>query len=83
MNCPPCPERLPSCIGMPDGVNVFTGREWKPDYVVCFKNRTMEIKKCKTGFYHPVKQTCTEIVDHGKHFKSNFAFENYLNFRVS
>ena len=51
---------------MPDGDNLFTTREWKPDFVICYKNRTMKIKKCSKGFYHPTKHVCTEIVEHGE-----------------
>ncbi|XP_071175832.1 uncharacterized protein [Mytilus edulis] len=64
VSCPPCPDRLPSCVGMPDGPNMFTGREWKADYAICYQNRTLELKKCSTGYFHPITHVCTEIVNH-------------------
>lgn len=51
---------------MPDGANMFTGREWKADYAICYQNRTLELKKCSTGYFHPITHVCTEIVNHGE-----------------
>nr|XP_022322146.1 uncharacterized protein LOC111123822 isoform X3 [Crassostrea virginica] len=62
-NCQQCPERLPSCVGKPDGPNMFPLRVFKPDYIVCYHNRTVGIEKCSKGYFHPVTRLCTEIVD--------------------
>ena len=76
VTCPKCPDRLPTCVGLPDGDNLFIGREWKPDYAVCYKNRTIELKKCTKGYFHPTKRACTEIIDHGWYFKSFIVISN-------
>ncbi|KAK3583070.1 hypothetical protein CHS0354_004015 [Potamilus streckersoni] len=58
-SCLPCSERLPSCIGLPDGVNPFVGREWKSEFVTCYMNRTMEISQCSKGeYFHPKERKC-------------------------
>ncbi|KAL3884669.1 hypothetical protein ACJMK2_024787, partial [Sinanodonta woodiana] len=62
-SCLPCPERLPSCIGLPDGANRFVGREWKSEYVTCYMNRTMEISQCSKGeYFHPKERKCKTSV---------------------
>ncbi|KAK3583069.1 hypothetical protein CHS0354_004014 [Potamilus streckersoni] len=62
-SCFPCFERLPSCIGLPDGVNPFVGREWKSEFVTCYINRTMEISQCSKGeYFHPKERKCKTSV---------------------
>lgn len=64
--CTPCPERLPSCVGLPDGDNVFAGKIWSQHYVVCYKNRTKTIKQCSSGFFDPQNRKCSSQVGTGK-----------------
>ncbi|XP_052252891.1 uncharacterized protein LOC127859481 isoform X4 [Dreissena polymorpha] len=62
--CVPCATRLPSCVGLADGTRVFPGREWKPDHITCYKNRTvLPTDRCADGFFHPVKEQCTKDID--------------------
>ena len=65
--CQPCPKRLPSCVGKPDGDQPFPGKLWMEDYVTCYKNRTLPVKKCPKGqYFHPVDHKCKTKVDKGK-----------------
>ena len=69
VNCKPCPGRLPSCVGQPDGSQSYPGDPWKPDYVTCYKNRTvLPIKHCTKGYFHPTQKICTEEVTKGMPF---------------
>ena len=36
-SCEVCPDRKPSCVGLPDGAQPFPTRLWMPDYVQCYK----------------------------------------------
>jgi len=66
-SCTRCPDRLPSCVGVPDGDVSFPGRLWKPDYVTCYKNRTvLPTKTCTSGYFHPVLHVCTQDVNKSK-----------------
>ncbi|KAK3583072.1 hypothetical protein CHS0354_004017 [Potamilus streckersoni] len=77
-SCLPCPERLPSCIGLPDGVNQFVGREWKSEFVTCYMNRTMEISQCSKGeYFHPKERKCKTSV-----IKDSF-LSLYINASIS
>ncbi|WAR05418.1 hypothetical protein MAR_020787 [Mya arenaria] len=60
--CQPCPERLPSCVTIPDGQQAIPTRLWSADYVVCNKERTMEVKKCQTGYFNPATKMCQDTV---------------------
>ncbi|KAJ8316009.1 hypothetical protein KUTeg_006023 [Tegillarca granosa] len=62
-NCAPCPERKPSCKGMIDGQHKFPGREWHPDFITCYKNRTVHIDNCKNGIFNPKLQRCVSQID--------------------
>ena len=63
--CEKCPRRLPSCVGLADGKHAYPTRLWKPDYITCYKNRTMNISKCKDGYFHPKSNNCTTDVSRG------------------
>lgn len=63
--CPPCSERLPSCVGVPDGDQPFTGRLWKPQFITCFLNRTILLQQCTNGYFHPIKKQCLIDVPKG------------------
>lgn len=65
--CVRCPDRLPSCVGMSDGNHAFPSRTWKPDYITCYKNRTVNVTRCSTGYFHPVKEMCTNEVTKRKY----------------
>ncbi|KAL4228860.1 hypothetical protein ACF0H5_011900 [Mactra antiquata] len=73
-NCIRCPDRLPTCIGQSDGNHVFPSRQWKPDYIVCYKNRTVKITNCTTGYFHPTKRIC--ITDVSKPDANNYCHSN-------
>lgn len=58
-SCIPCPERLPSCLGTPDGLQVYPQRLWTAWYIVCDRNRTVEINKCQHGqIFDPQHRQC-------------------------
>lgn len=65
VNCIPCNSRLPSCVGLPDGVNYYPGKLWTDSYVKCFRNRTISVEKCPSGYFHPRKHLCVKTVDRG------------------
>ena len=59
--CIPCPQRLFSCVGSPNGANGIEGNSWVPDYIECYKNRTMGTKKCGgQKVFDPLKRECAE-----------------------
>ncbi|VDI54945.1 Hypothetical predicted protein, partial [Mytilus galloprovincialis] len=62
-NCKPCSSRLPSCVGLPDGVNYFPGKLWTDSYIRCFRNRTISVEKCPDGYFHPRQHLCVKTVD--------------------
>ena len=59
-NCLPCPERLPSCVGLTDGYHGLRDR-WSSDYFNCYKNRTIDVLTCK-GFFDPNTKQCVEKI---------------------
>ena len=59
--CRPCPERLPSCVGLQDGNQVFPARSWHTDYIRCYRNRTVEVTKCRRGLFNPRTRTCMVV----------------------
>lgn len=64
----PCPERLPSCIGLPDSRNALPGKKWMSDYVMCYRNRTLMVYHCDRGYYfNPYRRTCVKVIDTGKY----------------
>lgn len=66
----PCPEKLPSCIGLSDERHEFPNRRWRPDYIVCYQNRTVEIATCPGGYYHPYQRVCVKWIPLSKVLKS-------------
>ncbi|KAL5005503.1 hypothetical protein ScPMuIL_018959 [Solemya velum] len=62
-NCPPCEQRFPSCMGLPDGNNTFpvAGREQL--YLVCRDGRTMAVESCPSGTFDVVQRMCTSEFD--------------------
>ncbi|XP_069104084.1 LOW QUALITY PROTEIN: uncharacterized protein [Argopecten irradians] len=61
--CVPCAERLPPCIGRPDGNNTFPGRENTPYFITCFKNRTIFVRTCEQGYFDPISKMCQFEID--------------------
>ena len=66
ISCEKCPRRLPSCIGLSDGKHAYPTRLWKPDYIVCYKNRTVKISRCMDGYFHPNLNYCSKDVARSK-----------------
>jgi hypothetical protein len=58
----PCPERLPSCIGLSDGRHEFPGRRWWSAYIVCYHNRTVELSRCAQGYFDPYRRVCVQWI---------------------
>lgn len=78
-NCVPCPTRLPSCVGLPDGLNSVTGAQWTDKYILCYRNRTIEVNTCKQGVFNPMKRLCDDHVRPGKIFFFQMFSFNYQN----
>lgn len=58
-HCPPCRSRYPSCIGRPDGLSPWQGRELTPHYVICSLERAIFNGVCSnTRIFHPSKLKC-------------------------
>jgi len=65
-SCVPCPQRLPSCRGLPDGINGATGQLWTDMYVQCLDNRTMGVQHCRQGIFDPNNKQCVKDIDPSK-----------------
>lgn len=64
--CEPCPDRLPSCVGLPDGDQPAAGHRWTDLYVRCYKNRTTEVKHCPNGaVFDPNRLACVSKIKSG------------------
>jgi len=59
--CQPCEENYPSCVAKQDGSNNFPGREGTEYYIVCYKDRTVAIVTCTTGYYNHATRSCEAI----------------------
>ena len=64
--CIPCRERLPSCVGRPNGRNYFPGRELTENYIQCLDNRTLRVGSCAEGYYDPGRGSCRTEIGAGK-----------------
>lgn len=64
-SCVPCADRLPSCVGLPNGQNSFAGQIWSPYYVDCVDNRTYTVHYCRHGWFHPVQRICVTQIHPG------------------
>lgn len=66
-SCVPCPERLPSCVGLEYGRWPFPGREWTDVYVQCSLNRTVSISYCNHGSVFDTQQRrCVHTIIQGE-----------------
>lgn len=77
-NCAPCPTRLPSCVGLPDGLNSLAGAQWTAKYILCYKNRTLDVSTCKLGVFNPVKRVCDNQLRPGRCSIFHFISHNFL-----
>lgn len=68
--CTPCEERLPSCIGLPDGANAFPNRPNSEYYVKCFQNRTVAVEVCQVSLFDEATRACSNNIDPSK-YKNN------------
>ncbi|XP_022296905.2 uncharacterized protein LOC111106495 [Crassostrea virginica] len=68
-HCSPCHIRYATCAGLPDGINVWRGREKTPFYVVCqaqrvaFHGRCINPEPGKRQIYDGDYHTCGRPVD--------------------
>lgn len=68
-SCSPCPDRLPSCVGLADGDEPDMGHQWTDVYVQCYRNRTMRVEHCPTGaVFSPAKRACISKIGAGRYF---------------
>lgn len=66
-SCAPCPDRLPSCVGLPDGDEPDMLHQWTDVYVRCYRNRTMDVQHCPTGsVFSPARLACISKIGSGK-----------------
>lgn len=75
-SCLPCSDRLPSCVGLANGKNSFSGRVWSPYYVDCLNNRTYTVHRCTNGWFHPVQRLCVTQIHPGM-FSKIFKLTKY------
>lgn len=62
-SCRPCPERLPSCRGLPDGDQPANGFLWTDRFVTCVQNRTLAVSRCNPGaIFDPTQLNCVEQI---------------------
>lgn len=69
-SCVPCQDKLPSCKGLPDGINPVPGKLWTDLYIQCLKNRTLVVEHCKVGIFDPTVKKCIENVDPSEYLPS-------------
>ena len=63
--CVPCHQKYPTCKGLPDGDNLYPGREMTEDYIVCQSGRTVAALQCANGVFYPDRRECNVILDEG------------------
>ncbi|XP_059153146.1 uncharacterized protein LOC131938928 [Physella acuta] len=69
-HCQPCSSRMPSCVGLPDGLNVNPDRLWTPYFIRCEDERLVGTGSCPkhsptagTGFFSPLTKSCVSIFE--------------------
>ena len=66
-HCKPCLDRYPSCLGKPNGLNPYPGRELTGYYIVCEDGRYIETGICIVDkILDPTRRICTDPADKGK-----------------
>ena len=58
LSCVPCPQRLASCVGLPNGPNAIEGKQYSEEFVQCKQNRTMGTDRCDQGVFDPSSRQC-------------------------
>ena len=76
--CTSCPSRLPSCVGLPDGLVAVPGQEYTSNYLECNLNRTLQVKHCDTGFFDSALHICVNKINSGKSYCSTM-FDTLAN----
>ena len=67
ISCTQCPDRLPSCVGLPDGKRPVPVQLWMTEYIVCYKNRTVNVTQCaRDEYFNPRLNTCMKKVQPGR-----------------
>lgn len=66
VSCKPCPERLPSCAGLPNGVHADPRAPWSNSYIRCFNNRTLVVEQCTSGYFNIRTRQCEVYVNSGQ-----------------
>lgn len=65
-SCQPCPSRLPSCVGIPDGDRPFPAHLWTDQYITCLSNRTIAVRHCPSGsVFDPARLQCVNRIEQG------------------
>ncbi|PVD24918.1 hypothetical protein C0Q70_15411 [Pomacea canaliculata] len=78
-NCIPCNVYSPSCKDLPDGPDVYRGREWTPYFSICQDQRLVNTSTCPRDeilnvarLFSPVRRECQNLygipVEHGGYF---------------
>ncbi|KAK7102889.1 hypothetical protein V1264_021047 [Littorina saxatilis] len=69
-HCVPCWVRFATCSDLPDGMNVFVGREWTPYYAICKDNRSLGFDVCPFNdtlkipeFFSPDQGECVSLYE--------------------
>ena len=70
-SCTPCEERLPSCIGLPEGANAFPNRRNSEFYVKCLQNRTVAVEVCQVSLFDETTRACSNNIDTSKCVSEN------------
>ncbi|KAK3095139.1 hypothetical protein FSP39_010723 [Pinctada imbricata] len=64
-SCVPCLERLPSCVGKPDGRNSIPGEYISSSYMICYRGRTISKESCGKDRFDPTTKRCIGDVSEG------------------
>lgn len=78
--CQPCPDRLPSCVGLPNGYQPMLNYRWTDKFMECQMNRTIQITRCSPGWvFNPFTNTCVKYIEQSKLVMHSNIFEKILN----
>ena len=68
LSCTKCSERLPRCVGLTDGRHAVPSHLWLTDYIVCYKNRTVNVTQCaRDEYFNPRLNTCMKNIIPGQY----------------
>lgn len=71
--CTPCEDRMPSCVGLPDGDNMYPGKPMSELYVNCSMDRTISMKKCQRGLFDQSTKQCVEDVTDSTYYSNKYS----------